>query len=597
MLALRRLLLPPPGGIRPRLPLPATPAGRVVLLVYVASAALLLSFVARHVSRVPFNDEYGNFHFFFGTACWRPAMYWGQHNEHRIPLPRVVYVAAVRLTGLDFRAPVFVNAALLGFAAAYLLRVVHRVRGRFSYSDAFIPLTVLGLGGWENLIWGFQLQFVLSTTFILGFLGQVVVPGFVASTPRVAAAGVLLTLMPLCGANGVAVVPALGLYLLYVGGRNILSADRTLLRPGIVAVLGGVAGLALLAAYFHDLRKVGHHPPPPNPEAVVYAAVNFLGLGMGPVTHLLHSPGYDRVTAVGAGVLGLVAVTGVLLGRAVRGPGDRPRAVGIGCVLGGLICLAGGLAYGRAGYGNIMGASRYITLAMPIPITAYFAWVSFGQGRGGRVVPVALFAASLLFLVPNTRYAFQAGLFHAARLKKVEFEIKDGVPLGFIADGNRTIHPGPPDWFRSSLGHLRDAGVKPFAAVRPDPPLATDPVPVRVLRVEGMTAAEDGSFRVTGDLGTVVFAIPCRRHVFGLALTYEAEVEHGRALLSMTSWDFDGHAPPRDGRGVLDQLMVTDGPVTTRIFVDREVDTLRIDIATFGTKVRIHGLAILSRTD
>ena len=139
MLSVLRLRDPTPGltALRPRLPFPKSLAGRIVLLAYVGSLALFLSFISRHVSRVPYLDEYATFRFLFGEAGSRPAEYWVQHNEHRIPLPQAVYVAVVRLSGYDFRVPVFVNAALLAFAAGYLLWVVRRVRGWFSIADAF----------------------------------------------------------------------------------------------------------------------------------------------------------------------------------------------------------------------------------------------------------------------------------------------------------------------------------------------------------------------------------------------------------------------------------------------------------------------------
>ncbi|HJZ58244.1 MAG TPA: hypothetical protein VKE74_25100, partial [Gemmataceae bacterium] len=321
------------------------------MLAYAGSLFLLLNFVGRHVSRVPYLDEYATFRFLFGEAGTRPAEYWVQHNEHRIPLPQALYVAVVRLSGYDFRTPVFVNTAMLAFVAAYLLWVVRRVRGQFSIADAFLPLTVLGLGGWENLLWGFQLQFVLSTVLLLVFLGLVLVPGFAASRRRVAAGGVIVALLPLCGANGVALVPALAGGLLFVAVRNFRSADRALRRPGLVALLSALAGIAILALYFHGLKKVGYHPPPPGPGSVAYATINFLGLSMGPVTHLMHSPGYDRVTVLGGAVLVLLAGTGGLLMRSLRDPEQRSRAIMVGCVLGGLLCLAAGLAYGRAGYG------------------------------------------------------------------------------------------------------------------------------------------------------------------------------------------------------------------------------------------------------
>jgi len=190
-------------------------------LAYAASVALLLSFVAGHVSRVPYFDEYANLAYLFGAPGKSVSAFWWQHNEHRIPLPRLVYIAAVRLSGFDFRAPVYVNAMLLCAAAAFLLRAVRRVRGRFSIADAFIPLTVLGLGGWENLVWGFQLQFVISTVLVLAFIGLVVEPGFAASRARIIGASLICVLLPMCGANGVALVPALSTYLLFIAASNL----------------------------------------------------------------------------------------------------------------------------------------------------------------------------------------------------------------------------------------------------------------------------------------------------------------------------------------------------------------------------------------
>ena len=59
---------------------------------------------------------------------------------------------------------------------------------------------------------------------------------------------------------------------------------------------------------------------------------------------------------------------------------------------------------------------------------------------------------------------------------------------------------------------LRDHGAKPFVALRPDPELKAEPVPLRVLRVEGLK--EEGGFYVAEDrTGSVAFALPRRQHV------------------------------------------------------------------------------------
>lgn len=552
---------------------------------------MFVSFIARNTSRVPYNDEYATFRFLFGPHGTQPAEYWVQHNEHRIPLPQFVYVCLVRGTGYDFRAPVVFNAAVLILTAAFLLWVVHRLRGRFSAADAFIPLTVLGLGGWENLIWGFQVQFVLSTAFALGFLGLAAIPDFSNSTRRLGGASVLLAMLPLCGANGVAFVPALAAALLVIGVLNLHSLDRSKRRPGAIAILGGLVGIALLVAYFTGLKKIGYHAPPPNPESVVIGVINFLGLSLGPVAHLLHEPGYDHVTILGIVVVGIVAATGVLLMGALCEYQRRRNAIAIAGVLGGLLCLAGGLAYGRAGVGNILAPSRYVTLAMPIPVTAYFAWVAFGRGFFGRVMPFALCGLVLAFLVQNTRFAYFAGGWHIARQKQLEYDIKAGMPLSFVAERNRGVFPGEPSDFRTCLMTLCDRGVKPFANITPDPALQLEDVPVRIARTQSLQS-EGGLLVADSKLGSVVFALP-RRHIYALEVTYEGS-SFGTLddFTAFVSWDPNGHTPPTRGAYLIRNRTKT-GDLSVRLFVNCETDSLRIDLPP-ESHIRMKRISILS---
>jgi hypothetical protein len=590
MLAALRLRVP--SLIRFRPPIPTTTSGRVVALSYLAALILFVSFISRNTSAVPYNDEYCTFRFLFGEAGTRPAEYWVQHNEHRIPLPQAVYVALVRATGYNFRAPVYFNAVVLALTTAYLLWVVRRVRGRFAVCDAFIPLTVLGLGGWENLIWGFQVQFVLSTAFVLGFLGLVVVPGFDVSVRRVATAGVLVALLPLCGANGVALVPAFSTVLFVIGVINLRRSDQSFRRPGVFALLGAAGGVALVAAYFIGLTKTAYHTPPPGWDPVIYAAVNFLGLGMGPVTHLMHEPGYARVTILGCATVGLVAATSFLLISSFRYHDRRVPALALGGLLGGMLCLAVGLAYGRAGMGNIMGASRYVTLAMPVPVTAYFAWVALSHGPGRRIVPHMLFTASVVFLVPTIRHADAIGGWHIVRMKRVEYDIKAGVPIGFLAERNKVVFPLGPDAFRSALLILKEHGARPFVDLRPDPMLTIEDIPLRVLRVESV-AEEDGWLVAAGKPGAVVLALPQRRQVYAAELRYEGLALRPDGLFgAVISWEPDGATPPTRGVHFIYPLGGCSGPAAS-VYMNSETDAIRIELAA-DTRIRIHSIAILN---
>jgi hypothetical protein len=381
--------------------------------------------------------------------------------------------------------------------------------------------------------------------------------------------------------------------MLTVAWWNVASGERSLFLPGVLAAAAATGGGVVTAAYFFGLGQAGHHAATGDVGAVVYGVINFLGLAAGPVAHLIHPPGYDRPTVLGGAVTALVIATLVRMLAAARDSIERPRAVLLGCLLGGFLCLTAGLAYGRAGHGNIMGPSRYVTLAMPVGVIAYLSWVVVGGPVWGRRIPAALAVVAVLALVPTVEYASRLAGEHTARVRKVEFEIRGGVPIGFVTDGNKYVYPDDAVDFRLWVEFLRDAGVRPFAAVAVDPALKTVEIPVAVARHEQVIEA-NGTFTVTGGMGTLVLALPRREHVYALALTYEAS-KSPHPFGSMVSWDREGHTPPAPGYGVLDQLAPTTHPVTTRILIDREIDTLRIDLANPGTSIRVHGLAILSR--
>ncbi|MBX9624307.1 MAG: hypothetical protein K2X82_10910, partial [Gemmataceae bacterium] len=362
-----------------------------------------------------------------------------------------------------------------------------------------------------------------------------------------------------------------------------------------VALAAAGVGFAVTAAYFHGLQKAAHHPPPPGAAAVGVTAVNFLGLAAGPVTAAMHPFGYDGPAVLGVVVTALVAATLGLLAVRLGRPEERTRAVLAGGLLVGWLGLAGGLAYGRAGLGNVLLVSRYVTLAMPVLVLAYFVWTALGGRVGGRVVPAGLALLAVLTAVPNHRRASADAGIHASRVRKVEREIRAGVPIGFVADGNRYVLPLEPWHFRQSMEFLRDHGVRPFADLRPDSPLSATDLPFAVT-TEGPVTEQGGSFAVGRGIGTVVLRLPRPVRAYALALTYEA-VSPGPHLPAMVSWDAGGRAPPAPGKGVLDQLMPTAGPLTTRVLVDAEVDALRLDICGPGTRITLHKLAVLGRTD
>ena len=88
---------------------------------------------------------------------------WSQHNEHRIPLPRLVLLGLLRLSAGDYRAAMIFNVVALASLALGMVLVARRGSGTWRETDAFFPLALLDLGHHANLLWGWQVQFVLST--------------------------------------------------------------------------------------------------------------------------------------------------------------------------------------------------------------------------------------------------------------------------------------------------------------------------------------------------------------------------------------------------------------------------------------------------
>src|SRR5262249_36281038 len=138
---------------------------------------------------------------------------------------KLLLVSLYRLTGYNFRAPLYFNAIVAGALACAMIGAAKRLRGWVSYADAFFPLLFLNWGGYDIYVWGFLVQLVCST-----FLAGVLLLIILNSPERLRLrhgllAGVCLVLLPFTGANGLGMVPALALWLGYAAARGIGAAN------------------------------------------------------------------------------------------------------------------------------------------------------------------------------------------------------------------------------------------------------------------------------------------------------------------------------------------------------------------------------------
>jgi hypothetical protein len=432
-------------------------------------AVLLFGFVGRYAAKLPVFDEFCHLEILLGDpSYWLRGLFW-QHNEHRLPLPRAVYFVLMKATGFDFKAPCIFNAACLSLATIALLIAVRRARGHFDYADAFLPLVVMSVGQWENLLWGFQVQFVLSTTLVLVFVALVIDPRFPTSTGRVAIAGLTGVLLALCGANGVALGPALAGFLGWLGVRALRQTNAETRRPAFVALIGAFLVAALVPAYFLTLTRAEHHPPA-TPLAAMKGTVEMFALTIGPVGRLAQGPEASGWPVFGIAVLALLLPTAALILWAFRDPQRRVQAAGVSAVAVGVCCLAAGVGYGRAGLGPVLAVNRYVTLMLPLTVVVYLAWALFAPRGGGRVASTALLVAAAACVWPNATEGNRAGLVRAAQLTRCEMDMKAGVPLTIFVDQHPELYPNSREQRLKHVRELKNQRIGLFARLADDSP-------------------------------------------------------------------------------------------------------------------------------
>ncbi len=435
----------------------------------------LLTFVTHFARNVPFSDDWDVMPRVSGEQPLDASWLWAPYHEHHIPLPKLVWAALGRLTRCDVRAGMYLNCLILGWLAAALTRAARRLRGRTALADAIFPLALLHWGQHQNLLWDFGVQFVCSTALAIGLL-LVLLEVRGAPTPRQgAAAGLCLLGLPLCGANGLLLVPLPALWLIAVG-----LAPRPGPRAGRLAGPVLAAGTLLLsAASLLGESGVGSHPASPNPTATAQTACQFLVMCVGPA-------GGAGLPVSAFVLLLLLFACAAAVAAALRRAADFWRGAGLLCYLFAFLGLALAIGWGRAGAGGVTAdyGTRFVTLAVPLLCWCYFAALLAPNPRGPlRLLPAALCALMLALLPWNVREGLTHGRGNAALLSAVEADVRAGVPPHELAARwSEAIYPtgGRTEYLRDRLEWLRETKQGPYTEVNGNDPAgragSTEPV-------------------------------------------------------------------------------------------------------------------------
>jgi hypothetical protein len=298
------------------------------------------------------------------TVAW----FFKPHNEHPAILFRAAYLTLLDTVGLRAYLPYMAVLLALHLANTLLLfELVRRRSGELVALFAAALLLVLG-GGWEDLMWAFQLAWLASTALGLGMLIALDGP---ASSRRAGVAAALLAVS--LAFSGIGLVFAIAATILLA-----LRRDRTVLWLVPVAVL--------LVAWYALFGHTGNHPNPPPTAANVFLLPGYAFTGL--------AASAGGVIGVGGllGVVSLVAMGAAIAWYWVR-HGRDPFPVAVAASLVGFYTITG---LGRAQLGYEQAASSryvYIGALLWIVLLADVARVVPWRGTWRPAVAACIFLA------------------------------------------------------------------------------------------------------------------------------------------------------------------------------------------------------------
>jgi hypothetical protein len=418
----------------------------------------LFIYVERFGSSLPIQDDWVMVPVWTGNQSVTLAWLWEPHNQHHMPLPKLLLAALGTISNGDARVGMYVNCMLLGVAAAVLILAASRLQGRTHFTDAVIPLAIMHVGQYHGLLVSFSMNLILSA--LLGTLALAVILR-IRTTPtpvQVVALWIVLLLLPLCGNSGLLLVPALLAWLLYAGLRCLRDPERRVRRLGILLLVLGTTAVLELGLYLWSAGVPEAEGADPGLAARLEAAGRMLALCLGPLGEESWPASVMVLLAAVAGML--VLLVSVWLSR----PDECLRTVGLLAYLAALATLIMAAGWARAGTGGVLvrlGATRFVSLTAPLICCMYLVCLLYWK----RAMLMVLLICMAPVFVINTNRGWRTGAEHRRFMSAVEQDLRIGMALPEAAQKWHAIIQdlrAPPERLAELLEMMRRARQGPF---------------------------------------------------------------------------------------------------------------------------------------
>jgi len=441
-----------------------------VWIVWAVALVGLMVYAASYAVNVPWQDEWSHVSVIAGERPLSGTWLWEQHNEHRFPIGKLIWLLSLRLSDFDFRILTFINVLLLGTLSAAMIWMSARHRGRHSYVETVFPLLILSPAQYENVLWGFQTSFLLAL-WLSGMLLLMIVQTSLTNgllSWRVSIAGSLCAVtVPVFTAMGLVFGATLALWFGCLAFFYRQSPEASARAKSTLFLAAAIIDLVLSVIFLYGLKRPGQIPASSGVLASLGTALEFMAGSFG------QNAGRMTWPILGVVVLTLLVVTLITLALAwVKEPTRRLCTSGLLLFLAGCALSIISVGWGRSGFGAGAGfASRYVTFMLPALCCMYFVWQLYWP-KGGTTVQASILAISCLTLPVSVREAVSFGEARARTMRAFQNDLQAGVSALVLAERYKGFFDG---WDSKEvgaelMGSLKKAGIGLFRNLNDAPP-------------------------------------------------------------------------------------------------------------------------------
>ena len=428
-----------------------------VLAGWILLSLAALDHVRRFALQVPFADEWHQIDVVTGRATPSLTWYWSLLSEHRMPVPKLIYLVMGNLTDYHFESMALLNVAVLSVASAVWLIAMQRARGSSELVDLMGPAALLHFGHEINLTWCFQINFVLASVLAVASLLIVALARQPLRLGTALGLSMILVIAAGCGTFGLLYVPPLALWIGLCGAWQWHRGGEPRSQSLGLLLLAALL-VAMVAAYVAAFpRGLGSPLRSPSIWQTLLGATRFNTTGLGPIGR-----GLKPLTAWL--MLGLLAGAGCWLAREWRhGRTSRMTLIGLALFIAAGLLLALGVAHARAGGGwRDLYQSRYGILAAPLLCALLLIWERLAPHRiRQRFVAIAVLLMPVLVICNDVKGLRDARRRHAV-FNDVVAAAQQNRPLPEISARWSGELQCPPAELQRHLADLRARGLSPY---------------------------------------------------------------------------------------------------------------------------------------